>query len=1218
MRQACLVFLVFLVSSVSAVEEVYPRPWDDAGWVSENRYISDLGLWELWWTPVNPHVNLSEHEADSIIYAFQPSLEGLGLNRLCPESRETASEQGLGDAAYYKSWADKATEGCGMESLAFGPLGPAACTKTVIDYVGNWKQAMGRALDGLGDEAGALNAKRAELQYEIEFLENQGVCEAGYSGPGTGYCYVVVDDVDCDYSGIWEHVPETGWLPECVRKIWDAESALDEKCQNISNGWGEMQGQLGELRSGAYAEQAEALAKEEMLEYHRLDKITVGPQEAKLGEGRTIAQRYLMLKGELAEAQDLIEGISKSDAYAEQYNGMADAYSLFSEANWEGDSLLEDAQEVVDGAGAAATAAMEEASYESSEGGGDVRALQTAETHCYAAESTDRLGEAYYEFSQCRYYSELAKKSEEPDLALEVLKAELDGMIANAGRDGIDTARERTALTMIELYGGRNSYSVLSNLKEGLLEKAGVQYLGLPAKREETLKMIAAGGSEWEYLYAGLVGEDCYYGEMLDYACALGSLRDMDETYDAILEEALAKRQELVENSLEVTALESVGFADLHGPSPYVLSAIIENPLSLWAENVEVKVPTEAELRGIDIIEGAERVKVVSWSGSKATIRLKNISPKETITIVFSTELWPCRKTSSRREAIGALDGSAEISEITKVYCSIPVDGIFVGEGDKAYVDGVGASVNDGAVNRKLSNGAHTVDVRWTDANAYSLWQEQEYLNTVGGKTTVEYSIVIQPEIDLETLPVMVDEQDKSPQKIEAYSYTGETISNKHYFGSGGMYFEVKGLDAGEEARVRVKYEFTNEDEVVAGKISELSGEDLVPEQQEALDEAIAASTSGDYDTALEKLEDIESGLEKAAKEWEKIVKKDGELRYEINRKMQELSSGLEMAEGYGISNEYTGEMEARLSSLNNSLYEELSEGMLESPLSAIDMGWEGKELKELEKEIKNRENGVKTRWAETDIMDGNASMAITRMEGKIAAYGGEATFPRAFEAIGAIEEVEGILDAMDAEIARAGGEAKGVLESAVEATEKTLDKYKEQYDALPEGHWLRSIFKKGPSWIEKRLGELKGAEDAGSAMLEVAGLEAEMQAVLDFLGGESGRSLENAKSLVEDSRDLLDSQLADEIDASIERAEEYAGHGDYAKSIMLADDATSKIGEGEGDDGAHLIIMALTAMLVLGIVSIFMLRGSAGKHVELPGIMGKKKKGYKRLRQAD
>ena len=96
MRQACLVFLVFLVSSVSAVEEVYPRPWDDAGWVSENRYISDLGLWELWWTPVNPHVNLSEHEADSIIYAFQPSLEGLGLNRLCPESRETASEQGLG------------------------------------------------------------------------------------------------------------------------------------------------------------------------------------------------------------------------------------------------------------------------------------------------------------------------------------------------------------------------------------------------------------------------------------------------------------------------------------------------------------------------------------------------------------------------------------------------------------------------------------------------------------------------------------------------------------------------------------------------------------------------------------------------------------------------------------------------------------------------------------------------------------------------------------------------------------------------------------------------------------------------------------------------------------------------------------------------------------------------------------------------------------------
>lgn len=1201
-----LVCLVFVFSCGFSAPENYPRPWENAGWVAQNEHIADLGFTQIWFV-LQPTMNVSQMDALGLMLPFQESLEESQIGAIFSECTQNgcAAAEPLGSAVRDKQFADEAVLYTQVNQLM--PSGPVEIPVksmhawNLYNYVQNWKSSMGNALYAAETTGAELNGKKAVLTQRLGVIGNSGICDRDYAGPAAGICAGAIEDVACNSTGLWDSIPDMEWYPACMRNEWLASASLDERYATINSQYDDALDQLEILRAGAEEKQAYAEEKGHVLSAHELNRITLGAQSTDVTGVSSIRNEYSRANIQYAEANSLMAGAERAVStekygwYKSQYSALFGAAGGYDDFIASADSLVEGAQTVV-----AQQKLLAEADLNAAEGNsgsltqnGQLH-LQLARDACAFARAETSLGIKFEKYSECRMHARIAATNLETEntTGLDVAVAEADAIIKKAETDGIDTSAEKALLRIVKERKPASSFSLLSRLRDGVYEKAALRYSGLPSERARLRAVVDGGGTQLAFLKTWFEGEECYAGDALDYACALGKLSAIEESYATIDEEVLLRAGEAVGNALMVDYYETGTAASLHEESQYGLLVRAKNVLGIGADNVIFDVPAGAELRGIDLVDGRDRVRAVAYENGVATMQLYNIGAGETVVLRFSRNYTPCTTSDYSRSAVGEADGGAELVEWMVLDCSNGVDALEVGgETEKVLLDGETIIASDGMARTWISAGEHELALMRKVSDAYSITKSQETASTIGMKTSVEYMLDIIPEMDLGYIPIIIDESAKKPTKLEALAYTGERITNQKNLGSGVTYLELNGLEEGQAAKLRVRYEFSDAKEYSEREISSLSNMNLGAFARSYLNNASALYAAGDYDAALSALEMARAQMEKDAKERLKLVEKDRELREEIGRKLSELRTAINAAESQDVEESYVDEMRARAEYLQDMLSRNLTETSMASPLEDVDLGWEGKELTKIQKYLKDSEAKIKKEWMVLGIDNANMSSAVMKLEEKNAFFSGTMRFDDAMAALSAVEgaqaALEGVKALYNSEIA---GE-KAYLEDAVGDAVETLGRYEEERTAVPQGHPLASMFAKSPSWIRDRLSGLNRSDDVGAAISEAASLEGEMEGVLRVLKGESERIGETVDDLYEEERGSMNDAGRAAVENAVESAESYYGQKHYVKAVLAYENALAAMENGGGDD-LDMLILAATALLIIGIVAVLLLRG--------------------------
>lgn len=1219
--------LALVFSTAFAAPESYPRPWENPGWVAQNERIADLGFTQIWFV-FEPTLNVSRWDALGLMLPFQESLEESevdGLFAECTQNGCGAAWQ-LGAAVSAKHFADEAVFYTQVDqAVSQGIMNPAVGSMyawNLFNYVGNWKSAMENALLAAEATGAEVNGERAALERRIGQIGTSGICDSDYAGPGAGICSGAIEDVACNSTGLWQDIPDMVWYPQCLREEWAAAERLRARQEVLDSRYANALDQLVAMRMAVEQQRSEAETKERLLSEHELWRIVLGPQSTDVGGVSSISSEYRRLSNEYAEANSLVANAGLSPDYGKygwyktQYSGLLGAHEKYDYFISGAEKLVEDAQEVVE-----RQKTMAEADLLAAEGeagtltrNGQLH-LGLAQDACRWAEAETALGVQFEKYSECRMHARIALANLETENAteLDVGIAEAGSLIRKAEADGIDASGERALLSIVEQRGPASSFSILSRIRDGLAEKAAQKYSLLPAERARLLSTIKAGGPQFSFLATWLEGEECYYGERLDYLCALGSLASMEESYSRVNEQVLARASEVVGNALIVEYHETIGPASLYGESNYGMVVFARNPLGIGAENVVFDVPASAELRRIDLVEGRERARAVVYENGVATIQLQQIGAGEAAVLEFSRNYTPCTASNQGSTATGDMLGGAELTERVVLECSNAVDSIFVGENfGSAILDGKELGVSDGILRSRISAGRHELALKRKVWDAYSITKGQESATTAGTKTYVEYMLDILPQMNLDYVPIIVDESQKKPAKMDVFAYTGERVANQRKLGDGVVYLELTGLQAGQVAKLRVRYEFSDIQAYLEQEIASLSGMALGETARSHLSNASEMYAAGRYEEALSELGVARAQAEKDAKEWSKLVQKDRALRDEVGRKVSELRATISAAEGAGLEDVYFEEMRARADYLEGMLARNLTSGSEESPLEAVDLGWEGKEITKMQKYLKDAEAKLKKEWVALGINDENASTAIDRLEVENARFSGTMALGDSVGAFSALQRARLALEAAKANAGDAGASERRELADAVSRAMAVLGRYEEERGAIPRGHPMAAIFTKSPSWIAERLSALNKSNDAGAAISEVAMLSGEMEGVIRVLKGESERVGQTAKDLYKEWKGSMSQESRDVVEDAIGSAEAYYNQKHYAKAALAYEGALAVM-EKPGDEDVGTLILAATAILVIGIVVVMLLRGGR------PGLPAQGKKvQMKKLRKLD
>jgi hypothetical protein len=820
--------------------------------------------------------------------------------------------------------------------------------------------------------------------------------------------------------------------------------------------------------------------------------------------------------------------------------------------------------------------------------------LRLAENACAFADSETKLGVQFEQYNLCRKHARLALSdtSIEADAAYQAALDETDKLLTDAERDWINTIDERALYNIVAGRKPTDAPEILAGIRESILGKAEVMYGDLPEERERAITLIDGGGNSFAYLRSRLEREECYSGNQLDYGCAIGDLKRMHVGYMDVMNQTAREAGQVVSNSILVDYYETTTVASLEDDSEYVLVVRARNILQMDAENVVFEVPAGAEIGKIDLVEGGERVRTVAYQDGVATIQLIQVAAGEDVLLEFRTGYRPCVAANIRTSAVGDSIGGAKVSRNMGLRCSVQVSAIEVGTAyTTAVLDGVSHSISDGILKARILEGAHQLELVERVSEAYDLDKETELVTTTGMLTTVSYMINIAPKMDLDMVPVWVDESGKRPRSIDVFGYTGEQIKNVKKDGTGIVYFEVNGLEDGKLAKVRVRYEFSNMSSYVGDRIEELEGIDMGSEAMAHLGNASDLYASGNYAGALAALQDAESQMEKDAKEAAKMAAKDGELRAEITEKVDELRNAISAGDANGVGSPYVPEMRARLGVLESALAQNLSPGATSSPLEDVDLGWEGKEITKIQKYVKDGEARVKKEWMALGVDDANLSSAVSRLEAQDAVFSGTMALEDGVLALAALNDAQAALDSLKARESEKDREERSALAGILGEANQVLSGYEDEYSDLPSGHSLLSLFGKKPSEIRARLTALNRSTNTGAAIAEASQLKAGMESVLDFLDGESARLMASANDIYTESKEAIGESEGQGIENSLELAQDYRDSGKYVKSILASENAIVGLGNATGDVDNGMLVLALTALLVIGAMALLLFR---------------------------
>jgi len=1101
-------------------------------------------------------------------------------------------------------------------------------TEQYLTLAKYWQATMDASMDALEESQKTADAVVNNASKQYEKLEYAGLCEPQYIYPGGDECremrtafniiknnesearYGQVNTLKSDIISLNQQLVSNinaSLYPQIMNKIW-GENGIIATFQDLYEKGKEAEEKANKTYDDYYtnATDAQSYAKQKYDEAEKqsLEKITEAKtltefEKTKIG---IIAERWNNLKNKKSEADNFYNNAKgKYSAKSEHYlligiQGMEKAASLYKEIETESTGLLEDAKSVVEEKRTEAVAKIEEAKTQMKNAGygDDVIAskIKDAENALSAGDSATSLGEKYAQYVKAIALANGAMPTKTSEYNMEYQKtiAELEDLLNRAEQDGVYVADLKAELEFIKTTRPANEMEYLAEIKKELETRIASKYSQLEEKRKELLEKLNAANAtdlieKMKSAEFGIVGPN---GE-INWLDAVGKLRTLASSYDSIeasLESDLVKRNDMIANQLIISPSLVLPPVNIDQATSFTYIVSIYNPKNYGGKEITISVPLEGEFRlnYVDIKDGADGVLGVSTVSKTAKITLASIGAFEKKTIVFEKSAILATTKSKEIKATGIGGGAANVNE--KIVFQLYVDDAQINTTAKnnCLIDG-------GDCSRKLPAGVHTLTSDYMMYDAYTEERTNADISVVNGKTTVKYSINVKPNINLDEVPVIIEDTTASGLTSNLAVSCGFYNCVKQSAGS--IYLvNLQNVKKGSTAVITVSYSINNVSAYVNNYIA-MYENSTEPSIREMAEEAKQLLAQGDETGALRKVEEIKKTSANLENEKAKLLKEYYELVRKITNEIEDLTAAIDKAKNLGMAND--SEI-AKLMTRKATLEELLNESSVNErntkkeiedaldKLKAIDTNWLNKEVDVIAKQAtknladyKKQLNG----FAE-------AELPLKTLENDINVL---LATEKATDAIQVLYDLKQT-DALQKQLLEERNAKLAKLKEDYEALKATasdlLTKYEKEYSDAKNAKQLEDLFSLAPTTVRSTMSDIESALKAGDFEKVNYTIEnkfkkqiASMNNTITMLQGSANRKIGEIQEVLDNKKIDLSPQQISDIEQKLTAVKGTLASGSYAKTIIEADNLINYINGLKGNAGTSLYLILASVGLV-------------------------------------
>ena len=783
-------------------------------------------------------------------------------------------------------------------------------------------------------------------------------------------------------------------------------------------------------------------------------------------------------------------------------------------------------------------------------------------------------------------------KTSEYNMEYQKTIAELEDLLNRAAQDGVSVADLKAELEFIKTTRPANEMEYLAEIKKELERRIASKYSELEKKRTELFEKLKAANAtdlieKMKSAEFGIVGPN---GE-INWLDAVGKLRTLSNSYDSIetsLESDLDKRNAMIANQLVISPSLVLPPVNIDQATPFTYIVSIYNPKNYGGNEITISVPLEGEFRlnYVDIKDGADGVLGVNTVLKTAKITLASIGAFEKKTIVFEKSAILATTKSKEIKATGIGGGVANVNE--KIVFQLYVDNAQINTSGKnnCLIDG-------GDCSRKLLSGVHTLSSDYTMDNAYTEERTNADISVVNGKTTVKYSINVKPNINLDEVPVAIEDTTASGLTSNLAVSCG--IYNCIKQSAGSIYVvNLQNLKKGSTAVITVSYSINNVSAYVKNYIA-MYENSTEPNIKGMAEEAKQLLAQGDEVGALRKIEEIKKTSADLQNEKAKLLKEYYKSMRKITNEIEDLTAAIDKAKNLGMAND--SEI-AKLMTRKTMLEQLLNESNVNDrstkkeiedaldKLKAVDTNWFNKEVDLIAKQAtknladyKKKLNG----FAE-------AELPLKTLENDINVLLATKKATDAIQVLYDLKQMDILQEQLfkdrDAKLAK----LKEDYEALKATTSNLLTKYEKEYSDAKNAKQLEGLFPLAPATVKSTMDDIESALRAGDFEKANYTIEnklkkqiASMNNTVDMLQRSANRKLAEIQDVLNNKKIDLSPQQISDIEQKLNGIKGTLASGSYAKTIIDADNLIGYINGLKGNAGTSIyLILASVALIAL------------------------------------
>jgi len=1124
------------------------------------------------------------------------------------------------------------------------------------NYPMRWMDAMQFAIDAVEGSFAASMQNIQKLRGTYSDMEKTGICDDDYSESPKSACDEIenalstIDSHDSGEStfGQYERAlekeqelqlslycfpPDFTEYKEIMILLWKENDGFNplvlENKGNGENALEEANAIYSTYVSQVLNYSEEMNKKETELRNNKLELIkesetALGVVEALESIG-TIGERAQSFYDSLSAADSLYSsalvkfGRKSNDYLKDATIDIKEALGLYSEIDGEADSIIEDASEIVNGKRQTADTLIQQAAvlYSRTNDRDIGRYYEAAKREFARGESASALGEKYRYYLNAADYARTALNSGQVlENETAPLASQLEDLIRRTGIDDINTEYEDGILQHMK-DSGEYDTSVLRDLIESIITKAGIKYGYLTDIKEELLQNISDTGgcasgftADIERADGGLVTTSG-----IDYVNAIGMLSSIEEEYERISEDVLACGIEMILQNLHISSSIRL-YEDINIDTTTELSitVLITNLGSRSASNIDVPIDLGAEIPILisDIRGGSENVESVRSENGNAVFVIKEIKPHRTFSIVIEKNSVLAETVESEKTGIGNEDGSVDVTEILTF--DLHVRGKVSGQSDI------------------LERGVHTITRNYRIEHGYDISEEVETYK-LGTNVQVEKKIMITPKLDIAALPLIIN--------LDYPEITGLTISarganiKENQCGSSdtACNIEIGNLAEDETATIDVNFIVIDAQDMLAtisigipdtlncfgtGK----SCGPIPPGLESMLAEMNAAIEANDTAAAIKLKEEIKSKIDEWNREQQKAYNELTDMKASYEVEIAEIENAIESA----VNGTLVGLLDERKTNLENALSDAEEAADIISELNIL-KGVTGKNTEEIIndflKDSWGTYNELKVRLANAGVS--TMPQEFIEVENGFGSLEIDKNPKTAVELAEALENAE---EAVEQEEEKAAAEIEEIYsqyDGITDEMDGLIANYNEQRTEAENTEW-EGLFGLDTGKIEALSEETKTYLDEGNikmAKIKIEQLEKKKNKLEDSLG-EVKDSAETiliyARNSYEGKKDALPGEIRTEIENELAAMAGEISDGKYIQAMQRGKYILAKTADYKVETiNPLLIILALAAVgAAIGVYYMKKKGGDVGGiEINLP-FLTKKKKEYKKLAKAE